>query len=370
MKKQLLFLFVILLLPVVASADVVVIDGIYYNLITEENVAEVAREPYTNYYTGSIVIPEKVTYDGTEYSVTSIGEAAFFASRYITSVTIPNSVTSIGSAAFAECIGLTSMTIPNSVTSIDNYAFAQCTGLTSMIIPNSVTSIGQGTFSCCTGLTSVTISNSMKSIGQYAFGYCYSLTSVTIPNSVTIIDDGVFRGCSGLLSVTISNSVTSIGNLAFEGCSSLTSVIIPNDVTTIKDSAFKNCSSLTSVTMGTEIRNIYGQAFVNCKMLENVYCYSKFVPQNSQNAFELSPIESATLHVPDEAINDYCQAKPWKDFKSIVALTDDNPKPAGVNAVTSNGKATEGKIYRLDGQCVKQHRKGLYIVNGRKVTIK
>lgn len=324
MKKQLLFLFVILLLPVVASADVVVIDGIYYNLITEENVAEVAREPYTNYYTGSIVIPEKVTYDGTEYSVTSIGEAAFFASRYITSVTIPNSVTSIGSAAFAECIGLTSMTIPNSVTSIDNYAF----------------------------------------------GYCYSLTSVTIPNSVTIIDDGVFRGCSGLLSVTISNSVTSIGNLAFEGCSSLTSVIIPNDVTTIKDSAFKNCSSLTSVTMGTEIRNIYGQAFVNCKMLENVYCYSKFVPQNSQNAFELSPIESATLHVPDEAINDYCQAKPWKDFKSIVALTDDNPKPAGVNAVTSNGKATEGKIYRLDGQCVKQHRKGLYIVNGRKVTIK
>ena len=127
---------------------------------------------------------------------------------------------------------------------------------------------------------------------------------------------------------------------------------------------------MTSVTMGTEIRNIYGQAFVNCKMLENVYCYSKFVPQNSQNAFELSPIESATLHVPDEAINDYCQAKPWKDFKSIVALTDDNPKPAGVNAVTSNGKATEGKIYRLDGQCVKQHRKGLYIVNGRKVTIK
>ena len=250
MKKQLLFLFVILLLPVVASADVVVIDGIYYNLITEENVAEVAREPYTNYYTGSIVIPEKVTYDGTEYSVTSIGEAAFFASRYITSVTIPNSVTSIGSAAFAECIGLTSMTIPNSVTSIDNYAF-------------------------------------------------------------------------------------------------------------------KNCSSLTSVTMGTEIRNIYGQAFVNCKMLENVYCYSKFVPQNSQNAFELSPIESATLHVPDEAINDYCQAKPWKDFKSIVALTDDNPKPAGVNAVTSNGKATEGKIYRLDGQCVKQHRKGLYIVGTR-----
>ena len=172
MKKQLLFLFVILLLPVVASADVVVIDGIYYNLITEENVAEVAREPYTNYYTGSIVIPEKVTYDGTEYSVTSIGEAAFFASRYITSVTIPNSVTSIGSAAFAECIGLTSMTIPNSVTSIDNYAFSGCNGLTSITIGNSVTSIGSQAFWGCNSLTSITIPNSVTSIGGSAFYGC------------------------------------------------------------------------------------------------------------------------------------------------------------------------------------------------------
>ena len=172
MKKLLLFLSVILLLPVMASADVVVIDGIYYNLITEGNVAEVASNPYSNYYTGNIIIPEKVTYDGTEYSVTSIGEAAFYASRYITSVTIPNSVTSIGRVAFGECIGLTSVTIPNSVTSIDNFAFSYCTGLTSIIIPNSVTSIGQGTFSRCTGLTSVTISNSMKSIGACAFQGC------------------------------------------------------------------------------------------------------------------------------------------------------------------------------------------------------
>ena len=154
MKKQLL-LFAMILLPLVASAETVEINGIYYNLVSKIQEAEVTSNP--NKYTGSVVIPEKVTYESVEYSVTSIGNYAFRNCSGLTSITIPNSVTSIGSSAFSGCSKLTSVTIPNSVTSIENQAFSGCSKLTSITIPNSVTSIGGSAFYGCSGLTSVTI---------------------------------------------------------------------------------------------------------------------------------------------------------------------------------------------------------------------
>lgn len=123
MKKNLLLL-VLMLLPLAAIADAVEINGLYYNLDPTAKIAEVTSNP--NKYTGDIVIPETVTYEGTEYSVASIGDNVFLYCSDLTSITISNSVTSIGVNAFVSCYGLTSITIPNSVISIDNGAFSQC----------------------------------------------------------------------------------------------------------------------------------------------------------------------------------------------------------------------------------------------------
>lgn len=117
-------MFLFTFLPLVALADAVEINGIYYNLTEKAKVAEVTCNP--NKYTGDVVIPEKVEYNGVSYDVTGIGDGAFKGCWSMNSVMIPSSVTSIGSWAFDECNGLTSVTIPNRVTSIGIAAFYSC----------------------------------------------------------------------------------------------------------------------------------------------------------------------------------------------------------------------------------------------------
>ena len=272
MKKIIVFLFSLILSVVFstsASAYDVMIDGIYYNLISKVKTAEVTRRS-GEYYSGKVVIPSSIISEGQQYTVTSIEGSTFRDCSGLTSVTIPNSVTSIGDMAFYFCTGLTSVTIPNSVKSIGEHTFQGCKGLKSVTIGNSVTSIGSDAFYGCKGLASVTIPNSVKSIGEFAFYDCSNLTSVTIGNSVTSIGERAFNKCSSLTSVDIPNSVTSIGERAFENCSGLTSVTIPNSVTSIGIEAFRYCSGLTSVTIPNSVTRIGAWAFNSCRSLTSV----------------------------------------------------------------------------------------------------
>ena len=141
--KKLYYLFLLMLLPLTASADPVEINGLWYNLVTKAKVAEVTRDPSYAYISGAIEIPGSVAYEGVDYVVATIRENAFRDCSGLTSITIPNSVTSIEYRAFYNCSGLTSLTIPNSVTSIGDRAFYGCSCLTSISIPNSVTCIGE-----------------------------------------------------------------------------------------------------------------------------------------------------------------------------------------------------------------------------------
>ena len=327
-KTKLFTLFLALAASIGMVNASVEIDGIAYNLNETELTAEVTSK--SPEYSGEVIIPSSVTYNGTTYSVTSIGDYAFYGCDKTTSVTIGNSVTNIGEDAFSFCSGLTSITIPNSVrniggyafrectgltnvhisdiaawcgitfssycsnplyhahhlylndieitdlvlpnsvTSIEDYAFRNCSSLTSVTIPNSVTSIGDEAFCGCTGLTSLTIPNSVRNIEDYAFSFCSGLTSITIPSSVTIIGDDAFRECTGLRSVTFEDGVTSIGKSAFYWCTGLTSITIPNSVTSIGNSAFSGCDGLTSVTIGNGVTSIGMEAFYGCDNLKTM----------------------------------------------------------------------------------------------------
>ena len=148
MKKSFLFLL-FAIVPIMLWADPVEINGIYYNLIEKGKVAEVTKKDNTYQYKGSVKIPELVSYEGTDYNVTSIGEGAFADCTALTSITIPSSVTSIGKEAFSSCTSLSSITIPYGLTIIYGSTFYGCSGLTSITIPNSVTRIDYAVFDVC-----------------------------------------------------------------------------------------------------------------------------------------------------------------------------------------------------------------------------
>ena len=259
--------------------------------------------PYSGYTapTGNLTIPSSVTYNGSTYTVTSIGDYSFYYCADLTSVAIPNSVTSIGEGAFRNCNSLTSVyfnadscvsagnsntpvfsgcsnlttfTFGNNVKYIPDYLCKGCVGLTSVIFNADscvyVSNLSTYIFNGCSNLTNITFGNNVRCIpNRLCFG-CTGLTSVTIPNSVTLIGNQAFFGCSGLTSVTIGNGVTSIGSSAFQNCSGLTSVTIPNSVISIGSCAFCGCTGLTSVTIPNSVTLIGNQAFFGCSGLTSV----------------------------------------------------------------------------------------------------
>ena len=265
------------------------VDGIYYNILDGNNVEVTFKgshvNQYVNEYINSINIPNEVTINNTTYTVTRVGDGAFYACRTLNSVTIPNSVTYIGDTAFYSCDDLTTVDIGNAVTRIGDGAFFRCSFLSSITIPNSVTRIG-----------------------NRAFKYCYSMTSVNIGSSVTEIGEEAFDGCTILNSVTIPNSVINIGAMAFQGCKYMTSVVIGNNVVNIGNEAFRWCYSLTSVKCHNTTPPILG---------ENIFEWG---------SLEMGPYELDTLYVPAESLNLYKEAEQWNLFNSILPIKETSYK--------------------------------------------
>ena len=296
----------------------------------------------------NLVIPSSVTSEGNTYTVTSIGENAFYENSDLVSVEIPESVTSIGKYAFNRCSSLASATIPNTVTTIGEGVFYYCENLASVTIGNGVTSISPNAFEGC-GLTSITIPNNVTSIGRGAFKNCSSLQSVNIHKLVTSIGGLVFNGCTVLASISVEadntvydsrnncnaiietranrlmsgckntvipESVTVIGENAFNGCTGLTSITIPNSVTTIEVQAFRECSGLERVTFDNSPTAIGTETFNGCSSLSSL-SLGNSVTTIGSNAFQgCSSLE--TLTIPS-SVNSIL-GSPFKDCISLAEI--------------------------------------------------
>lgn len=142
---KLLFVAVCLLCSINAFAYDFEVDGIYYNIVSAENLTcgVTSKGYYNSDYRGEISIPQSVEYNNKVYKVVSIGDNAFYKCSDLTSVYIPSSIKTIGEQAFYGCSNILNIVIPNSVTSIGKRVLYACGRLASVVIGSGVTSVDE-----------------------------------------------------------------------------------------------------------------------------------------------------------------------------------------------------------------------------------
>ena len=306
-------------------------NGIYYNILSEENLTcevtfrgSTCNEYYE--YIGHISIPEQVTYGSKVYKVTAIGNEAFHGNNGyggLTSISIPNTIETIGYNALS-CTFLKTVTIPESVTSIGDYAFVECTSLSTVYFNATncpkMGSLRYPAFKGCKKLTNVVFGKNVKIIPDYGFYNCTNLNSISLPDSVNTIGVRAFAGCSGLTSIKMSNSVIAIDSYAFEDCN-FSSVTLPNSLKKIGTGAFRNCNKITSVTIPESVDSIGDEnnsigAFEGCSGLKTVgfnaiNCVGGYV------FVDCVAMETVTIGDKVQSIPSYC----FSGCKSLPSIT-------------------------------------------------
>lgn len=383
MKK--LLAIALMLLPLVASADPVEVDGLKYLLNEEEKTATVTSSNYE----GILVIPESIHVGDEYYTVTEIEGNAFRANFGLMSVTIPNSIKSIGSDAFANCSSLASAKIGDGVETIGGGAFYGC-NLVSVTIGKNVNKIGVNAFAGPNPLTQVYISDlaawcridfydygsnplyysqhlyldkkevrdlvipeGVKEIKSFAFYGGTNIRSLVVGNGVSKIDNSAFCGCTALASVTFPESLTTIGRNAFGNCISIEEIEFPDMISTIGEGAFKDCIKLEKLKLPQNLQIIKYEAFRGCPLLKSVtipssvefiYNYAFYSemtesmdvfvnPEYPPMAYSESFRSNSKIYVQDGSIELYQTVTPWSEL-NVKTFSGSGPEKCAPPVIT------------------------------------
>ncbi len=209
------------------------------------------------------------------FSVTVIGETAFYGANKLATVEMSENVSFVGENAFYICpwwdeqvekakasenqlliIGKElvqsfsdkeTIEVPAGVVTIGERAFFQST-VKEIILPEGITTIDFDAFKECNFLEKINLPTTLIKIGNEAFAFCFQLKEIIVPENVTEIPYECFLYCESLESVTLPATLTTIGQCAFSDCTALKSITIPASVTTFIGTPFLACWSLQEVT--------------------------------------------------------------------------------------------------------------------------
>ena len=309
----------------------ITVDGINYSTNTTKKEATIAKYTIikatdttpadTLFYKGEITIPEKITYEGVEYTVVATAANSFLDCRELTSLTLPSTCVTIARNTFKGCSALKNSPIPPTVTSVGSGVFNGCTSLEEATIWPGWSKPVSEEFANCDNLKRLIIApgdapvvmkvnafgataeartalSSIEAIhmgrnvdasaytnAEQPFHNMSGLKTLEIYGETTTIQNTTFQGCTALQTVTFLNDiVSSIGTSAFASCTSLTSIDIPHAVTNIEQSVFNSCRNLKNVTMGDAVTSIGITAFYNTGLTS--FTFPSALTSIGQSAFE------------------------------------------------------------------------------------
>ena len=301
-------------------------DGTYFYRYLPTSGKAVLVYNSSNTNLTSISIPQRISAEGSFYSIIALGANAFKDNTNAKGdLVIPNGCEFIGTYVFYGCKNLSSVTIPPSLKESGTDAFGNCSGLsrvdisdlsayckiiykgnstanplnlakhlyldgeeiTDLVIPDDVTHINFAAFYFASSIKSVTIPTSVISISEHAFGRS-GLKMVLIPSSVVSYSGLAFSNCNDLETITFAQSEEPLqvkgGNLlqqispitlnlernltlaegSTSGTTSLTKVNFGGNITLINDGLFNGNSKLKEIVIPSSVNYIGESAFENC----------------------------------------------------------------------------------------------------------
>lgn len=196
----------------VQDEDVELIDGIYYRFDDEEAMV-CARNNMGYSYSGDVIIPSEVEFEGKTYPVTSIDQGAFMSST-VNSVYIGENVRKIGFAAFKE-------------STIGKLTFAE---------GSKLVSTGDQVFYAC-HIEELIFPEGLESMSFLMCGSCFA-KRIDIPASVTYMSSwSIHNENDGLEDLTVhwtsADQLPQYGDRALDGNLTKTVLHVPSGCTDI-----------------------------------------------------------------------------------------------------------------------------------------
>ncbi len=281
---------------------------------------------------GSLDVPQSVTIDCEQWTVTKVAPRSFVNCKWLTCISLPDSVTEIGRQAFANCTSLVKTVLPSRLTVINTMTFAYCTSLTSINLADSVTEICEGAFTGCSNLSDIVLPTSIKSIRKDAFSSCTKLTTINLPDGVQNVDAKAFYD-TGLTSVSVPPSVSHIGVLAscfflrefkvdalntkfcdidgvlfnatkkilirYPAARTASTYVIPDGTRIIGTGAFCRCHSIETLVIPASVNYVSDNAFLqsSIKRIINNAPTPQYVGKNALR--QMPPDVSLEITAPD-----------------------------------------------------------------------
>lgn len=351
-----------MLLPILASAEPVEVDGLNYLLNEEEKTATVTSSNYE----GFLKIPETIQVGYNEYTVTAIADNALWFKDKLLSVSLPKSLKTIGARAFYYCSGLTSIKIGDGLEGIGEEVFAFCSSLNQiyindlkqwcmidfasassnplsnahhlyldkkeikeLVIPEGIEAIKQYSFYGGANITTLVMNSGIKEINRNAFSFCTSLTNVRFPETLVSIGSYAFES-TNIEELDIPNGITTINENTFFNCSKLEKIKLPESLQLIKNSAFSECSGLRNVTIPANVELIQNNAF-RWSTDESVDFFMN--PEYPPLAYENSFPSNSKFYVPDGSIEPYQNVVPWNNYE-LHTFSGSGPEKCALPVIT------------------------------------